>query len=81
MPSCFPSMNPLIVKHNPFVQVIPKVDDSQVQGAVVTPDSQFMCNTYTNRPTQLLGRNVGGTAVRSGDSVNKIYKYSTIKPF
>lgn len=81
MPSCFPDLQPLLIKQNPFVFVRPSVGRDEIQGAVVAPDTKYMCNTYTNRPTQVVARDPGGTAVRSGDSVVKIYKRSVMKPF
>jgi len=81
MPSVFPELQPLVIKQNPFVFVKPKVGSDEIQGAVVAPDTKYMCNTYTNRPTQMVSRHPGGTAVRSGDGNGKIYKFSVLKPF
>ena len=80
MPACFPNMQPLVIDHNPFVYVKPDEAYNQFAASHVTPDTKFMCNTYTNRPTQLLARAPGGTAVRSSDSVTKVYLYSIQRP-
>jgi len=80
MPACFPDMQPLVIDHNPFVYVKPKTADNQFPASHVNPDTKFMCNTYTNRPTQLLARAPGGTAVRSSDTVTKVYRYSVQRP-
>jgi hypothetical protein len=80
MPACFPNMQPLVIDHNPFVFVKPKTADNQFAASHVTPDTGFMVNSYTNRPTQLLARAPGGTSVRSSDPVTKVYLYSIQRP-
>jgi len=80
MPACFPDMQPLVIDHNPFVFVKPVTGPAQFAASHVTPDTMFMCNTYTNRPTQMIARAPGGTAVRSSDPVTKVYQYSIQRP-
>jgi hypothetical protein len=80
MPASFPNMQPLVIDYNPFVYVKPKTTADQFPASHVTPDTDFMINTYTNRPTQMLARAPGGTAVRSSDPVTKVYRYSIQRP-
>lgn len=69
----------MIIDYNPFNIFRPKPSKNEIIAGHVDHSAGFLQDTYNSRPTQMVARAPGGTAIRSRDGVRKVYRYSVLR--
>jgi hypothetical protein len=69
----------MIIDYNPFKVFRPKPGKNEIIASHVDHAQGYVQDTFNSRPTQMVARAPGGAAIRSGDGVKKVYRYSILR--